>query len=59
MYNIVVSQMQGKANGPAAQRPGTADHRAHVGRPADGVWGERDGSVRVVRAVRNRAVAER
>lgn len=51
--------MQGKADGPAAQRPGAADHRAHVGRPADGVRGERDGSVRVVRAVRNRAVVER
>lgn len=58
-YNIVVPQMQGKADGPAAQRPGAADHRAHVGSPADGVRGERDGSVRVVRDVRNRAVAKR
>jgi len=54
-----VPQVQGKTGGPATQGSGAADHRAHVGRPADGVRGERDGSIRVVRAVRHRSVAER
>jgi len=51
--------VQGAADGPATQGSGAVDHRADVGRPANGVWRERDGSVRVVRAVRHRAVTER
>lgn len=51
--------MQGAADRPAKQGSGAVDHRAHAGRPADGVRRECDGSVRVVRAVRHRAVTER
>lgn len=54
-----VLQVQGTADGPATQGSGPVDYRAHVGCPADGVRRERDGSVRVVRAVRHRAVTER
>lgn len=56
---VVIVQVQGKTDGPAEQGPGTPDHRSHVGRPADGLRCERDGSVRVVRTVRHRAVTER
>lgn len=54
-----MAQLQGTVEGPSAQGPVAADHRAHVGRAANGVRGQRDGGVRVVRAGRHAALAER
>lgn len=56
---VLPPQVYRTADRPVEQGPRAADHRGDPGRAADGVRRQRDGGVRVVRAGRHAAVAER